>query len=164
LKKKKVTSEFINKRVEKIQNNRIDNPTKIFTRVQPQCIQITTNIVSRILKKTIIKNKIIINKTISNISEIVLKKIIKAWKKVFITKRNKTIENHRIFKNKNFQDKRDKIINKDDYLTQKITKQEVETTVKKLSNSTVLSLNNISNDILKIMIKSKSFKIVLTNF
>jgi hypothetical protein len=25
--KKKVTSEFINKRVEKIQNNRIDNPT-----------------------------------------------------------------------------------------------------------------------------------------
>jgi hypothetical protein len=32
--KKKVTSEFINKRVEEIQNNRIDNLAKFFTRVQ----------------------------------------------------------------------------------------------------------------------------------
>jgi hypothetical protein len=31
--KKKVTSEFINKRVEEIQNNRIDNPAKFFARV-----------------------------------------------------------------------------------------------------------------------------------
>jgi predicted metal-dependent hydrolase len=31
--KKKVISEFINKRVEEIQNNRIDNPTKFFIRV-----------------------------------------------------------------------------------------------------------------------------------
>jgi hypothetical protein len=36
--KKKVTSEFINKRVEKIQNNRIDNLTKFFTRAQPDSI------------------------------------------------------------------------------------------------------------------------------
>jgi hypothetical protein len=30
--KKKVTSEFINKRVEEIQNNRIDNPAKFFAK------------------------------------------------------------------------------------------------------------------------------------
>jgi hypothetical protein len=36
--KKKVTSEFINKRVEKIQNNRIDNLAKFFARVQPDSI------------------------------------------------------------------------------------------------------------------------------
>jgi hypothetical protein len=85
-------------------------------------------------------------------------------RKVFTTKLNKTIENHRIFRNKNFQDRREKIINKNDCLTQKITIQEIEKTVKKLSNGTALGPDNILNNILKIMIKLESFKIVLTKF
>jgi hypothetical protein len=113
-------------------------------------------------EKTTTENEIIINKTISSIPEIVLKKTKETWEKVFTTKVNKTTEYHSIFGNKNFQDRRDKIINKDDCLTQKITIQEIKTIVKKLSNGTVPSSDNISNDILKIMIKSENFKIVLT--
>ena len=161
--KKKLTGEFIQKRVNEIQLNRVDNPGKFFARAQPDSVfrsqQVWTVEYEETEKTDNSEKKI---KVSSSVPEIVKREVKNAWEKIFTTKKQKNKNTNEAFLTRKFIKRREKILNKDQKLIKEITEEEVKETINQLSNGTACGPDNIPNEIIKYMSKSNQFLKLIT--
>ena len=142
--KKKITGEFIQKRVNEIQLNRVDNPGKFFARAQPDSVfrsqQVWTVEYEETEKIDNCEKKI---KVSSSVPETVKREVKNAWERIFTTKKPKNKTTNEAFLTKKFMKRREKILNKDKKLIKEITEEEVKETINQLSNGTACGPDNI---------------------
>ncbi|HYJ01232.1 MAG TPA: reverse transcriptase family protein, partial [Nitrososphaeraceae archaeon] len=158
IQRKEIVQRFITQRVEEIRDKRINNPTEFFKKAQPDNMfnsQQLWTVEYEITKNN--KRKII---TTSN-AEIVKKKVKEAWETVFLSGKRKSSDDHTVFHTKKFKEVRKKIKGKDQTLVQLITMNELDTTIKNLSNNTSPGPDRIPNEIIKIFSRNKKFKKIL---
>jgi hypothetical protein len=162
---RKITHNFIEGRVEAIRSSRCEDPGKFFARAQPDSVFRNQQLwaVDYLAKRKRKDGSSVTITTSSSIPTIVSREVKKAWEKVFSSRKPITTELHTVFNSEKFKERREKIHHKDDVLTQLITKEEVISTLKKLSNGTACGPDNIPNEILKHMGVSPKFIEVLTH-
>ena len=161
--KKKLTGEFIQKRVNEIQLNRVDNPGKFFARAQPDSVFRSQQVWTVEYEETErIDNSEKKIKVSSSVPEIVKREVKNAWEKIFTTKKQKNKNTNEAFLTRKFIKRREKILNKDQKLIKEITEEEVKETINQLSNGTACGPDNIPNEIIKYMSKSNQFLKLIT--